>query len=91
MISPLQAHFTTLHYPINQGDSKTQRKLPCLSRLTQRTLGFDGFLYAFAGISGLMYFEISTFDFSAPLNPTYRTWRTPRSGELLHQDLLTEN
>ena len=65
MISPLQAHFTTLHYPINQGDSETQRKLPCLSRLTQRTLGFDGFLYAFAGISGLMYFEISTFDFSA--------------------------
>ena len=58
-----QAHFTTLHQPINQGDSETQRiPTSMFVRLTQRTLGFAGFLYAYAGISGLMYFE-STFDF----------------------------
>ena len=49
MILPPQAHFTPLHRPINQGDSETQQK--------------PGFLYAYTDISGVMSFEIPTFDF----------------------------
>ena len=64
MIWTPQAHFTTLYRSINQGNSETQRKPTAMFvAFEQRTLGFAGFLYVYASISGVMYFEISTFDF----------------------------
>ncbi|MDD9972443.1 MAG: hypothetical protein OXU27_00485 [Candidatus Poribacteria bacterium] len=60
MIWTPQAHFTTLYRSINQGNSETQRKPALFVAFDAKNVGF---LYAYAGISGLMYFEISTFDF----------------------------
>ena len=59
MICTPQAHFTTLHRPINQRNSETQRKPTAMfPALDVKNVGFRWVLYASAGISDLMYFEI---------------------------------
>ena len=56
-----QSHFTPLHRPIHQGDSETQRKpIAMFIAFGAKSVGF---LYVYAGLLGLMYFEIPAFDF----------------------------
>ena len=64
MIWTPQAHFTTLYHPINQGNSETQRKPTVLFvAFDAKNVGFRWVSLRYAGISGLMYFEMSTFGF----------------------------